>query len=454
MKNLLEFTPINALEQSGQEMAKKPAEQKARASGLARWKERVRKDTLAYYVNGPAGDYVVRIQVNRRRRCVQLLTADLKEAAERARQFYFDVKSKGWAEAALRLKPNAPKKLLSETTLGDYLKALEGSHLLDRTTLYDYWRKLRTLVAGVRKINVPEKEKFGSFKGPSPWCKLVDAVQFSELNPDDINEFVEKYVEDHGLDYSSRLKAKHTINSVVGNARALFSKKKILPFLKGIILPSPLPLEGVRKLRVKKGEFRFVPEVDPQVLLSLAVKELKKDKPALFIIFLLCLGAGLRRNEIDKLLWSRIDWSKNRVEVGRTSFSSAKSVASMRKTRVPSSFIEELRHFRGDAPHDAFVIPSTVEPRANGTYRHYRCKKEFTELCSWLHSNGIKNDEKKMHTLRKHFGDVICQEHGIYKASKALGHASVLVTEMHYASEPEEVEVPFRLTLPMQKGAR
>jgi integrase len=195
----------------------------------------------------------------------------------------------------------------------------------------------------------------------------------------------------------------------------------------------------------KKGEFRFVPEVDPQALLNEAVKELKKEDPALFIIFLLCLGAGLRRNEIDKLLWSRIDWDQNRVELVRTRFFGGKSVASLRRIRVPATFINELRQFRGDAPSESFVIPSPVSPRLNGTYRHYRCKKAFSELCLWLDAKGIKNDEKKMHILRKHFGDVICRQHGIYKASKALGHASVLVTEMHYASEPEEVEVRFEI---------
>jgi hypothetical protein len=51
-------------------------------------KKRVSKDTLAYYGHGNGGDKVVRLQVNGKRRCVQLLTEDLKEAAKRARQFY------------------------------------------------------------------------------------------------------------------------------------------------------------------------------------------------------------------------------------------------------------------------------------------------------------------------------------------------------------------------------
>lgn len=427
-------------------MANESTEHKTNAGGLAKWKERVSNDTLAYYGHGKGGDKVVRLQVNGKRRCVQLLTGDLMEAAKRARQFYFDVKSKGWIEAELRLKPAAPKKNVSNTTLGDYLRALETSQLLDKTTLYDYWRKLRTLTAGLCNIECADDGKFGSFDGPSPWCKRVDAVPLARLQAAAINEFVLRYVDRKRNDPLAKIKAKHTINSVIGNARALFSKKKIIPYLKDIALPSPLPFEGVRKIKETKQEYRFVPEADPQVLLNSAIEELKKDKPSLFIIFILSLGAGLRRNEVDKLTWARIDWSNKRIEVSRTAFFLGKSIASLRKIKIPPAFIEELRFFRGDAKQDAFVIPSAVTPRLNGSYRHYRCKKEFTELCAWLDGKGIKNDEKKIHTLRKHYGNVICQQHGIYKASKALGHSSVLVTEMHYAAEPDEVEVPFDLS--------
>src|SRR5580658_4023437 len=98
MKNIFEFSLSETLQKSGQEMAKESTEHKTNGGGLAKWKERVSKHTLAYYGHGNGGDKVVRIQVNGKRRCVQLLTADLKEAAQRARQFFYDVKSKGWAE--------------------------------------------------------------------------------------------------------------------------------------------------------------------------------------------------------------------------------------------------------------------------------------------------------------------------------------------------------------------
>jgi integrase len=52
------------------------------------------------------------------------------------------------------------------------------------------------------------------------------------------------------------------------------------------------------------------------------------------------------------------------------------------------------------------------------------------ELTNWLKSKGIL--KKPLHTLRKEFGSVVCDRHGIYAASLALGHANIGITARYY----------------------
>jgi hypothetical protein len=39
---------------------------------------------------------------------------------------------------------------------------------------------------------------------------------------------------------------------------------------------------------------------------------------------------------------------------------------------------------------------------------------------------------KPLHTLRKEFGSVVCDLHGIYAASLSLGHANIGITARYY----------------------
>ena len=45
---------------------------------------------------------------------------------------------------------------------------------------------------------------------------------------------------------------------------------------------------------------------------------------------------------------------------------------------------------------------------------------------------GSSPSEEATHTLRKEFGSVVCDRHGIYAASLALGHANIGITARYY----------------------
>ena len=78
-----------------------------------------------------------------------------------------------------------------------------------------------------------------------------------------------------------------------------------------------------------------------------------------------------------------------------------------------------------------FVIESSVAPRPEASYTHYRCQRLFESLGRWLIAHGVEGP-RPIHTLRKEYGSQVCAKHGIYAASRALRHADIAITSQHY----------------------
>ena len=83
-----------------------------------------------------------------------------------------------------------------------------------------------------------------------------------------------------------------------------------------------------------------------------------------------------------------------------------------------------------------FVIGSKNPPRPKG----YRCQKDIEALLTWLRAHGVKS-RKPLHDLRKEFGSLMTDQHGIFVASRMLRHSSVAITEMHYADKRNRASV-------------
>ena len=81
-------------------------------------------------------------------------------------------------------------------------------------------------------------------------------------------------------------------------------------------------------------------------------------------------------------------------------------------------------------------------PILDATYSTYRCKKTFDGLTAWLRGKGV-DAQKPLHELRKEFGSVIANEHGIYAASLALRHTDIGITTRHYADKRRRVTAGF-----------
>jgi|GEM_PF-6909309 len=124
------------------------------------------------------------------------------------------------------------------------------------------------------------------------------------------------------------------------------------------------------------------------------------------VIFILAIGAGLRRNEIDKLPWAHVDLPTGTVTVAPTKYGRLKSDSSVGKIQLEPRFAEALRKHAAENRGE-FVLASHIAPRIGSLQRHYRCKKDFTALCAWLKSKGITRSTSRIHTLRKEFGSHI-----------------------------------------------
>ena len=131
--------------------------------------------------------------------------------------------------------------------------------------------------------------------------------------------------------------------------------------------------------------------------------------------FVLALGAGLRWGEIISLNWEDVQTDSIRVTASK---------AKGRRTRVVP--VSKL-------------VRSVLEPwKSQGTVITGDPKEVHESLCAWLRKWGVK-DAKPVHYLRKCFGSLAVADHGIYVASKLLGHSSIMLTASTYAGQVDKL---------------
>jgi integrase len=233
---------------------------------------------------------------------------------------------------------------------------------------------------------------------------------------------------------SARSSACATINKTLRNAKSLFSKR----ILKAIAMENLeiSPFEGVEFL--PEGSHRYNSEFDGKHLVEEAMDELKSSDPEAFKIFILALCCGLRRNEIDKLLWRQVDLQRNVIYIRATEVFSTKTREFCSSVDLDESVAKILGEYQSVAT-GPFVIESNVNARPNV---HYRCDRTHRQLIEWLRKHDISAN-KPLHTLRKEYGAEICRQFGLYEASRALRHSSHGVTEMFYVDKRAVVTPKF-----------
>jgi integrase len=431
---------------SGTEVAQSGTEKVRRAgkSQVDYWSPRLKKRSYEWEgktVEIP--DWQVRITHLGRREWFNTATSNKTVAAEKARKIYLSLISKGWQPTLQEFKPDMQVSK-DGATVGEFLDQVKAVSGLKPVTYEIYAKKFRSLVAGVFRIDGGKEKHDYVNGGHKAWMEKVHSVKLERLTPERVNDWKVRELKAASKNPLQLKHASVTARSILLSSKALFSPniRKHLT----LRLPAPLPFEGVTL--PEAGKSRYKSEIDPSVLLIAAKRELAEgilgeDQPAnpqpeLFKIALLALGAGLRRDEIDKLQWKQILWQKNAIRVETTEHGSTKSAESEADVDVDPGLLAILKTYMPKPGKGSpFVIESSVEARPQSIKNHhYRCNRSFKQLVTWLRGKGLKS-RNALHALRKEFGSQICAQAGIFAASVALRHSSINLTREYYLDKKQ-----------------
>lgn len=208
-----------------------------------------------------------------------------------------------------------------------------------------------------------------------------------------------------------------TVNSLIRNAKALLGKK-ILPFVgQRLVISRPLPFDGVSL--EKSPSLRYTSRVDAYAILATARDELAESDPEGFKVLVLALVCGLRRSEIENLLWRAFDFTKAVLRVEPSEYHELKSEDSAGEIDLDAETAALFQGFRARASKELFVIESANPARRDTKSRCYRCNDIFDRVNSWLRGQGVEN-AKPLHTMRKEIGSIIAGAVGDAHSSHAV----------------------------------
>jgi integrase len=174
------------------------------------------------------------------------------------------------------------------------------------------------------------------------------------------------------------------------------------------------PFARLVRPKVDREAFQAPPRTWIMNLMSQGGRELRGEAR---LAFVLALGCGLRWGEITSLTWDNVLPGGVRVLA---------SLAKGRRQRV---------------------VPISRE--LSGLLQSGRCGREASvitrdvwevheKVCRWLRNKGVK-DSKPVHFLRKCYGSLAVADHGIFVASKLLGHSSINLTPSTYAGQVDRL---------------
>ena len=200
-----------------------------------------------------------------------------------------------------------------------------------------------------------------------------------------------------------------TLRAVLKNAGSVFAKSSLQAMgMTGL----QNPFAQLIRPKVDREPFRSPARSWITGLMSDGLKELKGNGLRAFI---LALGCGLRWGEIASLTWDNVLPDGVRVLA---------SLAKGRRQRiVPMG--ETIRHVLEASKGQGAVITG-------------RLRDVHDSLSRWLRGHGVK-DPKPIHYLRKCYGSLAVGDHGIFIASRLLGHSSITLTASTYAGQVDQL---------------
>ena len=367
-----------------------------------------------------------------RREFFPLGTPNRQEAANKARNIYRKVKDEGWEKALEEFRPDyAGTSVGTIVTVGDFLSALEIRSDIPAERLNGYAMALRLIMA--RVADIPKGGRGGNRQAASEWRLTVHNVPLSVLTPVSITKWKKDFLKGYPADPLSQRTAKISVNSLLKRAKSLFAEK----YLKQLGVDGRIqnPFEGITF--EKRQTQRYQSSFNIYSLIKAAKDELREPEPEMFKIFLLASMAGLRRKEIDCLLWDQVKVDTGVIRIEPTKYYHPKSEDSIGDIEVDSELLTVFQEMKnGNGKHPLFVVESSAVPQSAS----YRCSYLFKKMIEWLKKHGVQGS-KPLHQLRKEFGSLIADQHGIYVASRMLRHSDISVTASHYLDKKQRKTV-------------
>jgi integrase len=388
-----------------------------------------------------------RIQVQGRREPFPLRTNNKATAAAKAAKIYGDVVAFGWTEALAKHKSEAAKPSKG-STVGELISAVSELSSVRPATLRGYAGALRRIVAEVEGIKANKGRFARCGAGRGAWLTAVDAVALAKLTPDRIEAWKLRYVSSRaGRNETKTRTTRNSANTCLRQAKGLFAKRLLRLISNRIELPTPLPFDGVDFF--PRQSMRYTSTMDVGMVIAAARDELAQADPEAFKAFTLCLFAGLRRNEADKLRWQSVDFISGAIRIETQDDFAPKAETSLGDIPIDKELCTILRGLHAQEPRAEYVMAANIEEPQDKlrvarqkalSWSRYRAADTFKRLADWLRAHGV-DSRTPLHTLRKEAGSLICQKHGLFAASRFLRHADVGITAQHYAAQKERVTI-------------
>lgn len=394
--------------------------------------------------------YSCRVQFAGERLRFGLGTSNQAAAAAKAASIYSVLFNEGKAAAEALFKPKAAEEADIET-VGAWIAAVEKHCTLYPATMQNYVSALRKLAGDVGTL-AKNKSRF-SYKdgGTAEWREAVDKVPLSLLTSAQVNAWQVGYRKSKAANPDVQRRALNSARSLVRNAKSLFGVKiaKALRDLAGLSLPEPLPMSDVNltELFGKKTKNRYQSRIDAEKLLRAASTELAHSEPEAFKVLLLALCLGLRKREIDSLLWRQVDLDAGVIGIEATEHFRPKSEDSAGDVDLDPELIHLLRGWKAAASGE-FVIEGGDSTEFKSRVS-YRCEPVYTVLYAWLRKHGVKA-QKALHEMRKEAGALVAKSAGIYAASCLLRHSDIRVTADFYADKKQKISTGLGALLPAE----
>ena len=397
---------------------------------------------------GDSPNYSMQVAYKGRRMRFTTHSGNKEAAAKTAAGIYLDLLSLGVEGTLAKHRPQTAKgdKI---ATVGAWITSARTVSEVNDATFNQYSASLRKIAGDIIAIK-RSKSRFGpKTGGAANYRAAIDAMSLEALTPVAIQQWRMAYVK-KAKNPKQESSAKTSCNSTIRQAKSLFAPK-IVKFMEELRLPEPAPFDGVEFY--ERQNSRYSSRIDIADIGTAAHTKLAKQDPQAFLAFLLAIGAGLRRGEIDGLCWHQVDTKKCLIRVEVTESASLKTTDSVGEVDIDQDTATLLQGHRALAKgkdRDYVIVAEGRKKQSRGPHtwgQHYRANAVFDALITWLRNyeqdgqKPLAKVRKPIHELRKELGALMAQQHGIYAASRTLRHSNVATTAAHYADKKARTTV-------------